>query len=188
MQGYIALFRGINVSGQKKIKMADLKVLFQNLGFNDIQTYIQSGNVVFFAEQEDHLLLENQIKIAVNSSFGFDVAITVLTKNKFCDAHNRIPLGNFDVDDINEDGAKVYISFLSQEPEKDMINKLLSYVVAPEKLIIEDKFAYLYCPNGYGKSKLSNNFIENKLKVSATTRNWKTVAKIHEMMNIKELV
>ncbi|MCJ8321732.1 MAG: DUF1697 domain-containing protein [Colwellia sp.] len=188
MQAYIALLRGINVSGQKKIKMADLKVLFQHLGFSEIQTYIQSGNVVFYADQEDKHLLADHIKTAIQKHYGFDVPVTVLSRNEFFSVHNNIPLGNFNVDDINENGTKIYISFLSSKPENDMINKLLSYVVSPEKLIIEDKFAYLYCPNGYGKSKLSNNFIENKLKVSATTRNWKTVVKIHEMMNMKEPV
>jgi len=186
MQAYIALLRGINVSGQKKIKMADLKVLFEDLGFNEIQTYIQSGNVVFFTQQDDQYLLENHIKTSIKKQYGFDVPVTVLNKNEFCTVHDNIPLAKFNVDDINESGTKVYISFLSNKPEKDAINKLLSYVIAPEKLIIDDSFAYLYCPNGYGKSKLSNNFIENKLKVTSTTRNWKTVVEMHKMLNVKE--
>lgn len=185
MQTYIALLRGINVSGYKKIKMADLKVLLQSLGFSAIQTYIQSGNVVFLSQQQDQSLLESDINKAIQKKYGFDVPVTVLNSDEFCTVHNNIPLSHFNVDDINVNGTKVCISFLSSKPGKEAIIKLLSYVVAPEKLVIENQSVYLYCPKGYGISKLSNNFIENKLKVSATTRNWKTVVKIQEMLSIK---
>ena len=180
---YIALLRGINVSGHNKIKMAELTQLLTTLGFANVTTYIQSGNIVFLAPKQQQNELENIIKEAIKKHYDFDVPVTVLNQDEFCHVLEHIPLESFNVSDIAEEGARVGICFLSKQPMPEAMEKLLSYVVEPEKLTINNKTAYLHCPNGFGKTKLTNNFIENKLKVSATTRNWKTVVKINQMLN-----
>ncbi len=73
------------------------------------------------------------------------------------------------------------VTFLSEKPDKKKITAIEKFVISPERLVVKGKHVYLYCPNGYGKSKLSNTFLENKLGVVATTRNWKSVSKLHEM-------
>jgi uncharacterized protein (DUF1697 family) len=83
--------------------------------------------------------------------------------------------------DLVEDGTKVLVTFLSSKPSEVRVVDIQKYVVAPEKLVVRGKEVYLYCPNGYGKSKLSNTFLEHKLGVEATTRNWKSIHKLHEL-------
>ena len=80
-----------------------------------------------------------------------------------------------------EDGTKVLVTFLSSTPSEAKVADVLKYVVAPEILVVRGKYVYLYCPNGYGKSKLSNTFLEHKLGIEATTRNWKSVHKLYEL-------
>jgi len=174
MTTYISLLRGINVSGQKKIKMPELKSLYESLGLRDVSTYIQSGNVIFNSDKEAALIKE-QLQQNIAQCFSFDVSVEVISYDEFTKIKEQLP---FTEVDIEQDGAKVLITFLSKVPKAMSIEKLMSYVKLPEQLIVKDKVIYLHCPNGYGKTKLSNNFIENKLKVIATTRNIKSIIKL----------
>jgi len=175
---YISILRGINVSGQKKIVMKDLQVLYQNLGFKNILTYIQTGNVIFDSNEKKTLVLKNRIESAIEGKYKFHVPVEIRTKSEILKIIKNCPFGS-----INpiENGTKVLLTFLSSAPSKTNISKIQEYVKLPEKLMVVGKEVYLYCPNGYGKSKLSNNFIENKLGVDATTRNWKSLLKLYEL-------
>ncbi len=179
---FISILRGINVSGQKKIKMADLKALYESLGFCNVSTYIQSGNVLFEynseCEQSDKAILKNQIEQAITKVYSFDVPVDVRTVDEFNAVLNNLP---FDGIEVEKDGTQVLVTFLAGEPHQDKIDNIATYVKAPEKLVVDGSVVYLHCPNGYGKSKLSNVFIENKLLVSATTRNLKSVIKLCEL-------
>ena len=175
---YISLLRGINVSGQKKIKMADLKSLYESLSFKNVVTYIQSGNVIFDAVVKNKSDMKIKIEEAIEESYKFHVPVEILTNAEICDIIKKYPFGSVD---LAEDGTKVLVTFLSSKPSEDRVSDFKKYVTAPEKLIVQEKEAYLYCPNGYGKSKLSNTFLENKLGVKATTRNLKTVHKLYEL-------
>jgi len=175
MNKYIAILRGINVSGQKKVLMADLKVLFETLGFTDVSTYIQSGNVIFQSSETDKCLLITLIESAITQKYNFSVPVQIRSHSDLADIITELPFKEINVAD---EGAKVLITLLADLPSQNNIEKLLSYVVAPEKLRIIGQTVYLHCPNGYGRSKLSNVFIENKLKISATTRNLKTAYKL----------
>lgn len=176
---YVSLLRGINVSGQKKIKMADLKDLYESLGFVNVITYIQSGNVIFTYSEANVTVIQRMIEQAVKEKYSFDVPVTLCSKQEFTLALDNLPFENIDVD---EEGNKVLFTFLSKPPSAEDISVLLEYVNAPEQLIIKGNVVYLYCPNGYGKSKLSNVFLEKKLKVLATTRNLKSVVKLNALM------
>lgn len=178
MSTYIALLRGINVSGQKLIKMNDLKKLLEDQGFQDVQTYIQSGNVIFSSPEKSIDMIKNIISNSIKKQFGFDVGVLVITSDNINYVMNNNPF----IKKTNEID-KLYVTFLSELPSEENIKKLNSIDYSPEEYIIKVKVVYLHVPNGYGKTKLNNNLFENKLKVEATTRNWKTINKLWELSN-----
>jgi len=175
---YISILRGINVSGQKNIKMVDLKSLYETLGFNDVVTYIQSGNVIFDTVVKNKAGLKKSIEQAIEEKYNFHVPVEIRTIREIENIIKNCP---FSLVDLAQDGTKVLVTFLSSQPSEIRISGILEYVRAPEKLIVIGKEVYLYCPNGYGKSKLSNTFLEQKLGVDATTRNWKSVHNLYEL-------
>lgn len=175
---YISILRGINVSGQKKIKMTDLKSLYEAHGFENVVTYIQSGNVVFDSDVADVSKLRSMIEESIEKKYGFQVPVQLRTHKELKKIIADTPFGHIN---LEKDGTKVLLSFLSSVPDASRVDDLMGFVIAPEALFVKGTEVYLYCPNGYGKSKLSNNSIENKLNVMSTTRNWKTVHKLHEM-------
>ncbi len=175
---YISIIRGINVSGQKKIKMVDLKSLYELLGFQSVVTYIQSGNVIFDTDSGDKSELKEKIERTIEEKYAFHAPVDIRTSRELADIINNNPLGPVD---LAKDGIKVLVTFLSAKPATAKIADIQQYVAAPEQLFVIGTEVYLYCPNGYGKSKLSNNFLERKLGVGATTRNWKSVFKLYEL-------
>ena len=182
---YLSLLRGINVSGQKKIKMADLKQLYESLGYQGVTTYIQSGNVIFETAETDMNELKQALEKAIRQKYGFFVPVEVRINRQL---HKIIADFPYDRVHADEDGKRYLITFLSELPDQSKIDHLQRLVTPPERLTVKGREVYLHCPESYGKSKLSNNFIEAKLGISATTRNWKSVIKLHELMNTKEKV
>ncbi|MGB5821994.1 MAG: DUF1697 domain-containing protein [Saonia sp.] len=176
---YIALFRGINVSGQKKIKMADLKTMLEEIGLQNVVTYIQSGNIVFSAEEENSFVLEEKIKNGIQSTFGFDVPVLILTKPNILQVFNDNPFAN----EKEIENNNIYFVLLKDTPEKKMVEALQKETFKNERFIISKNCIYLACFKGYGNAKCNNNFFEKKLKVSATTRNYKTMQKLVELSN-----
>ncbi len=173
----IALLRGINVSGQKLIKMTELKAMFEALHFNEISTYIQSGNIVFKAENTDCKSLETLIAKQIDLKFGFDVHVQVNTLNEWKQFQSACPFSNISL----ADQKYLHLTLLSETPADTLVQKLKELKFENEEFKLLDKGIYLFCPAGYGKTKLSNNFFESKLKVKATTRNWNTVNQLLEM-------
>jgi len=174
MNTYISMLRGINVSGHKKIKMEELKKLYETLGFSDVQTYIQSGNVVFKTSDTNISKLIGKIEKKIKSVFHFDVPVLIRTKNSFRKLIRNTPF-------VNKDFSNLHVTFLSDSPSHlplDEINKIKD---ESAEFFISDKEIYVFCPNGYGRTKLNNNFFEKKLGITVTTRNWKTVNKLLEM-------
>ncbi|MGI8893008.1 MAG: DUF1697 domain-containing protein [Bacteroidia bacterium] len=170
---YIAMLRGINVSGQKMIKMTDLKKLFEYLGFENVVTYIQSGNVVFDYKKISDDKLKSSIKKEIKNKYDFDVSVIIRTPTELKSLLEKNPFTEFP-----DAENKVYFIFLEKEAEKERIDKLLATDHEPEKFVISGKEIFFLCPNGYGKAKLNNNVFERKLKVVATTRNLKTVREL----------
>lgn len=164
---YIALLRGINVSGQKLIKMAELKQLFELLGFSDVVTYLQSGNVIFTASEEDFASFENKIANKIWQFYNFEVEVFVLTYNELLQIIENNP---FAAEMASEN--LLYITLLKRNSETHFVD---NGEFMPDTFKIKGSVIYLYCPNGYGKTKLNNNFFEKKIKTCATTRNFKTL-------------
>ena len=179
MTKFVALLRGINVSGQKQIKMSALKSLFEETGFSEVETYIQSGNVIFSSKEKSSKKLEQKISLAIKKKFGFNVPIIVLTPEEIEYVINNNPFIK-----KKKDSEKLYVTFLSSLPTDENIKKLNAIDYSPEEYIIDGSYIYLFVPNGYGKAKLNNNFFENKLKVFGTTRNLKTIKALFELTEL----
>jgi len=174
---YIALLRGINVSGQKKIKMIDLKNLFEDLGFKNVRTYIQSGNVIFDYNHIDIEKLANEIEKRISETFGFFVNTIIRTDEELRNIINNNPF----VKDPNVESENLYVTFMLDIPDSRAVKPLDEKKEENEKLLIISREIYLYCPNGYGRTRLNNVMIERKLKTVATTRNWKTINNLLEV-------
>ncbi len=178
MQIFISILRGINVSGQKKILMADLKALYKSLHFKEIATYIQSGNVVFKnATKLADIQLAQKIEKAIVAKYNFEVPVIVRSIEEWKKAIAQNPFAK----EKNIDLKKLHITFLSEVPASENVETIKSTDYSPDQFVIKGKEIYLHIPVSYGETKLSNNFFEKKLKVKATTRNWNTVNKLFEM-------
>ncbi|NVK53072.1 MAG: DUF1697 domain-containing protein [Flavobacteriaceae bacterium] len=175
MKTYIVLLRGINVSGKNKIQMAELKNLLLKLEFQNIKTYIQSGNIVLDAKETKSKVCK-KIQEIIALRFDYDVPVLAKTVKEWEKVFQKNPY----VD--REDYSKVYFTFLQRKPKETLIevNK------APEdEYTIIDDVVYLYCGGGYGNTKLSNRLFEKKLKTKATTRNYNTTVKLLELATNK---
>lgn len=179
MTTYISILRGINVSGQKLIKMDALRKSYENLGFRSVTTYVQSGNVVFTGNKVEPDELAKTITRQIEKDFGFDVPIIVLTIDNLKQIIDRNPF----LKDSDKDKTFLHVTFLATKPETFDRKTIEDKIRNEEEISFSDNAVYLYCPNGYGVSKLSNSFLETKLKVSATTRNWKTT---NELLKIAQ--
>jgi uncharacterized protein (DUF1697 family) len=175
MKTYIALLRAINVSGKNIILMKDLKTLFEDLDFENVKTYIQSGNVIFESDKNKELLAE-LISNKIKTVYDYDVPVIILTKNELQVVIENNP---FLIEDENIDTKKLYVSYLNQIPKET--KKLDDFDFRQDKYIIKDKVIYLKYDLGAGRTKLSNKIIENKLDCIATARNWRTTCKLLEL-------
>ncbi len=170
---YISLLRGINVSGQKKILMANLRALYETLGFANVQTYVQSGNVIFTSEAADQPgELAMRIQSGINARYGFEVPVFIYTPADFARilAANPFP---------QADRARLMVTFLAGPlPLPETLSIPAS---GRDEYVFGEQEIYIHCPDGFGNSKLSNNLWEQKLKRTATTRNWNTVSALYRM-------
>lgn len=178
MTTYISMLRGINVSGQKLIKMEALRKLYENLGFINVITYLQSGNVIFTNKDQDPDKLGQIIRREIQKNFGFEVPVIVLTVDKLKQIIDHNPF----INDSNKDQSSLYVTFLLSKPDQFDAKVIVDKKQDMEEIIFSDNAVYMYCPDGYGRTKLSNNFFEAKLKVDATTRNWKTTNELYKIV------
>lgn len=171
------MLRGINVSGQKKIKMAELREHLLELPFENVQTYIQSGNIVLDSKITDAKKIEGIIIDKIKEKYGWDVPTTSKTADQFKYVLDTNPFAK----DPKREVKKICVVFLSEKPKTENIHRLAEYKYEGEEYEIDGDYIYFYAGNGFGIAKMSNNFFESKLKVKATSRNWNTVNKLFEM-------
>ncbi|MFA6403263.1 MAG: DUF1697 domain-containing protein [Salinivirgaceae bacterium] len=170
MRTYISILRGINLGGHNTIKMDNLKKLLSNNGLSNVETYIQSGNVVYQYKNTDTKKLDSLIKENIFQEFGFDVPVITLTIEELKKIAENNPFSSKKM----KDPSFFHVTYLTDTPQPENLSKIKDINYQPDEFVVLDKTVYLYCPEGYGNTKLSNKFLENKLKVTATTRNWKT--------------
>jgi uncharacterized protein (DUF1697 family) len=177
MKKFIALLRGINVSGQKKIKMTDLKKLFEDLNFTNVETYIQSGNVLFSTNSRNPDSVKNKIEKGIEAKYGYKVQVILKTPDELSSALKKNPFHK----NKKRDTGKLYYTFLSEKPSKENLKNLKGIDYSPEEYFIDEDRIYLFFPNGYGKAKMNINLFEKKLNLFATSRNHRTVETLFEM-------
>lgn len=174
MKTYIALLRGINVGGHKKfIKIEQLKMLDQ-LGFENSQVYLHTGNWIFTSEEETDVI-SKRISETILKAYGWEVPVLVLEALELERIFKKCPFS----EEIKEQS---YFTLLAAKPGSERITALATYSFPNEKYHITDRCVYFYPALGVHKAKLSNNWFENKLKVTATSRNYRTMAKLLELV------
>lgn len=171
MKTYIALIRGINVGGHKKVPMADLRDVLSGIGFKDVTTYIQSGNVVFQSSENNTKALEDSISKAIKSHFGFNVPVLVKTKQELQFIFDSCVFSE-------EIKVKSYFILLDQVPDASLVKEVHAITIEKETVSIVNDCLYFYSSVGYGRTKFNMASIEKKLKVNATSRNYNTISKL----------
>jgi uncharacterized protein (DUF1697 family) len=177
MAVYVALLRGINVGGHKRIKMDQLRKSFEALGFEQVKTYIQSGNVVFKTANLSPIGLSKRIEESILRDFGHSVSVTSRTLDEMGEAIKTNPF----LKKRGIDQAKLHVMFLPECPLPSDLEQLQGLTVAPDQSHCLGKQIYLYLPNGVAKSSLANNPLERRLLKRGTVRNWRTVTNLHRM-------
>jgi uncharacterized protein (DUF1697 family) len=176
MPVYIAMLRGINVGGHKKVPMKQLQQSVETLGFEQVKTYIQSGNLIFKTKGSSSDICR-KIERMILDDFGFEVPVVCRTPAEMLATIKNNPFSmekGFDL-------AKLFVAFLSGSPEAVALKKLDPLVTKLDRYHCCGKEVYLYCPSGASETKLTNNAIEKALLLRATSRNWNTVNKLYEL-------
>ena len=168
----VALLRGINVGGHKKIEMARLRQIVQALGFDDVRTHVQSGNVVFTTDTTpEQAAREMERQIA--EELGLTVRVLVRTRDELARVVERNPLR-----DVASDPARFFVTFLSVEPDASRLREIDPAAFAPDTFAVGEREIYVWCPNGLRETRLTHAFWEKLLATTATARNWNTVTKL----------
>jgi uncharacterized protein (DUF1697 family) len=173
-QTYVALLRGINLGSRNRVSMPELRTLFEELGAEEVSTYVQSGNVVF-RSSDTATKLAKAIEGRIERDLGLEVTVLVRTKAQLKKLHAGNPFARRGKE------LALHVTFLADTPSRSRVRELAQKEFAPDEFRVVGREVYLHCPNGYGRSKLSNAFFEKQLGVAATTRNWKTVSQLAEL-------
>jgi len=170
MPTHIVLLKGINVSGHKKVPMAELRQVLAESGFQNVRTYIQSGNIVL-ESSETVRELEDKIHKTIRDHFGFDVSIIVKTREELQTIFDHSPFSK-------EKKENSYFIMFGKVPDKNLLKEIASISYENEEVVIKENALYFYSAAGYGKAKFNMNTYERKLKVSGTARNYNTMVKL----------
>lgn len=175
---YIALLRGINVGGKNIIKMVDLKRMFEVMGLCEVQTYIQSGNVLFKSNEEEEML-RKKIEYEIEAVFGFSVIVVLRTAAELEWIVQNCPFSEEEVSEAkaSSEGESLYVSLLTHKPLQEKIEHLNVYRSESDEYRIEGREVFLLFNHSIRNSKLANNL--QKLDVPGTVRNWKTISKLN---------
>lgn len=175
-QWHVALLRGINVGRAKRISMADLRALVESLGYGDVRTLLNSGNVVFTAPQGSAAAAATRLESALTERIGVSSRVTVLTADEVA----RIVADN-PLLEVASDPSRHMIVVLNDRADRPRMDALFKEDWAPEALAVGDRVAYTWCPHGVLESRLATS-LSRALRNSITTRNWATVLKLHALM------
>jgi uncharacterized protein (DUF1697 family) len=172
----IALLRGINIGPRQRVSMPELRELLEGLGYTDVQTLVQSGNVVFTSRAAP-ATLEKKMEQEIEKQLGVDPKVVVRTRDELAAAIDANPFP------VPEDPKNLHVTFLSGEPDAAARGKLEAVDLAPDRLEFAGREVYILYANGMGRSELAKQLTRAKLGVAATDRNWNTVTKLLEMLD-----
>jgi uncharacterized protein (DUF1697 family) len=176
MPTYVAMLRGINIGTRNRIKMPALEALFTDLGHADVGSYIQSGNVVFKSRSKSTSNLARAIQQRLAHDLGLDIGVIVRSQPELAQVVRDNPFLR-----RGASVAKLHVTFLADTPDADLVRTLAAFDAGLDEIEVRGREAYLFCPNGYGNTKLNPALIERRLKTVTTTRNWNTVTKLLEL-------
>jgi uncharacterized protein (DUF1697 family) len=172
---YLSLLRGINIGGHKKIRMSDLKALYESLGFGQVTTYIQSGNVLFSTDtNESEAELACRIGNAIKERFGFEVPVVIRTKEEMQQIVMQNPFAA--EEEIAPD--KLVVMYLGSIPDAATLTKVQTKIDDDSRYAFIGHTLYFFYPDGYGQTKWHSNFFEKQLRTTVTARNWTTTCKL----------
>jgi uncharacterized protein (DUF1697 family) len=170
---YVALLRGVNLAGYRKLPMADLRELLCALGYDDVSTYLQSGNALFTSPRDDPRTMEKEIELEIERALGLDVPVVIRTPDELASVVAGNPFPH-----APARPSHYYVCFLSGQPDPTTLSTIDRWRFEPDEFHVGDRAIYLWYPNGLHGSKLSNAFWERRLGLTATSRNWNTVTKL----------
>lgn len=174
-QVWVALLRGVNLGARNKVAMPRLRELFDELGYDDVTTYLQSGNVLF-RSPASRGALKRAIESEIRDRLGLEIAVVLRTKSQL-----RATVAGNTFAERQSDPTKLHVTFLATTPAAGLARELEEKRFEPDELRVAGDAVYLHCPGGYGRSKLSNTYFEKALGVVGTTRNWRTVTALAEL-------
>jgi uncharacterized protein (DUF1697 family) len=171
---HIALVRGINIGGHKQVAMSDLRDLFTQLGFADVRSLLQSGNLLFRGGARTGERLERLLEAEAEKRLGLQTEFFVRTAEEWDGivAHNPFR------EEAERDPSHLAVMFFKDAPDGNAVKALQAAITGPEVVRVGGRQAYITYPNGFGRSRLTNTLIEKKLGTRSTGRNWNTVLKI----------
>jgi uncharacterized protein (DUF1697 family) len=177
MPVYVALLRGINLGGHKKIKMDELRASLAALGFAEVKTYIQSGNVVFKAAKISDKALSKKIEATILSQFGHSVSVMIRTAEEL----EQVIANNPFLKQPDIDQTKLHVMFLREPPAPSALQQLETLVLKPDQFRSLGKELYFYLPNGVAESAVMKKPLDRVLAIPTTMRNWRTVNTVQQM-------
>jgi uncharacterized protein (DUF1697 family) len=173
---YVALLRGVNVGGKNKLSMSSLVALFADAGCDDLQTYIQSGNVVFRAKSDLAHQIPGAVSKAISDRLGLRVPVITRSITQLRSIAGSNPFLSSALDP-----TKLHVALLADKPDRSMVAALDPDRSPPDEFVVRGREIFLQCPNGMARTKLTNAYFDSKLKTTSTVRNWNTVVKLLEI-------
>lgn len=174
MTTYAALLRAVNVGG-RTVPMSQLRDVFTELGYGNVRSYIQSGNVVFDTTKREPAVV-SALERAIEDAFGIAVKVLVRSRDELASIAKSHPLSRHATDD-----KRLHVTFLSNEPAAANVRAIDASLFAPDEFEVAGREVFAHYPRGYGRTKMTNAFFEKALGVAATTRNWNTVLKLRDL-------
>ncbi|MEU9291647.1 DUF1697 domain-containing protein [Streptomyces sp. NPDC048275] len=178
---YAALLRGINVGGNKKVPMAELRALLTELGYGDVGTYLQSGNAVFSTDRGDEESLAAELAEAMEKHFGFTIGVLVRDHAYLKAVREACPFPAAELE-----ARQLHVTYFSGPIDAERFAQVDPAAFVPEEFRFGDRALYLYAPDGLGRSKLAQALSRPRLLkgITATSRNWNTVVKLEELTGV----
>jgi uncharacterized protein (DUF1697 family) len=173
---YVALLRSVNIGGYGRMAMSDLRETFGSLGYDDVVTYIQSGNVLFSASSKSEEAIVEAIEHRIAHDFGDSPAVLLRTVTELRRIGSKSPFAK-----KGADPARHHVTFLAEAPSKATVKALALPKSGKDELVVDGREVYVHTPDGYAETKYTGTFLERRLGVVSTTRNWNTVTKLNEL-------
>lgn len=175
MAQHIVLLRGINIGSRNRVAMPALRDALAQAGFDDVRTYVQSGNVVLGSGEKADAIAR-KVRRVIADEFGLDIAVVTRTRAQLAKVVERNPLQR-----VAKDPKRYQVSFLDAKPKRDVVRRIEEAAAPGEQVVIDGREVYAWHPQTIARSKLWAMLAGQSLGVTATARNWTTVTKLLDL-------